>query len=131
MTDDPVAMAVQMFGADAVVVLPSPEDVHRDADRAAFFAAARTMLDYLEARPELPLPGRYTPITATVLADRGDFAAVDRVASLLSVAPIDRGDQRVARLDFGGRARYEIIANTDEGMARYRAVQSYAGRVTP
>jgi hypothetical protein len=134
--DDPAAMAAQMFGPDAVVVLASPEDVHRDAEqanRAAFFADARAMLDYLEAHPEVPLPSRYTPVSVDVFAAHDDFAEVDRVAGLLGVDPVDRGgSQRVACRVFGdGHASYQILANSSEGMARFDAVYSYRGSVQP
>ena len=84
-------------------------------DRAAYVAGLRELADFIEANPELPLPGI---TTASVHPDGDDAQAraeVDRIAEILSAAPEFRtgGEHYVASRRFGP-VEYTAIAITAE-----------------
>jgi hypothetical protein len=101
--------------------------------RAAWFAAMRAALTYLEARPDLPVPGRFSQTVIAHYFAHDAFSAVEAVAQQLGVpAEVrDGGGHCVARRDFGAGVVYEVVSHTQERMDRHAAEITYAGRVSP
>jgi hypothetical protein len=129
--DEQVADALSVPGA--VVEETTPEQVVALFDRAAWFRAMREALDWLEARPDLPIPGPYTQTAISVVAENDDFDIVHAVARQLGVeATISAGgSQCTAQRDFDRHIVYQVFSNTSERMARYNAEITYAGSVIP
>lgn len=106
-----------------------------DQHRRAVIAGLRDLADFLQANPAVPVP--YGSIHVTYVperaADADMCAEIDRIAALLNT-PIDsrfltRGHY-VTGLDFGP-VRYEAVAIFAGARARFEALDSYAGCVTP
>lgn len=104
-----------------------------DPARAAWFAAQRAMLAYLEARPELPVPPPYTSTTLTVFLPHDSFAEVKEIAGRIGVTAEvrDDGNYCAARREFGRGVSYEVGSHTKARMDRHDAEMSYVGRVIP
>jgi hypothetical protein len=124
---------------DEGVVPTTPAEVlatltaQADPARAAWFAAMRAALAYLEADPTLPVPDRCEQTTIGHFFARDAFGEVEAVARRLGVTAEvrDGGDYCVALRDFGGGVVYEVVSHTQERMDRHAAEITYAGRVSP
>lgn len=85
-------------------------------DRAAFINGLRSLADFLESSPDVPVPGNFPgSVTLTVFPD-GDTddeqrAGVDSIATALGVSTDEHGTHRhyVANLDFGP-VQYKAVA---------------------
>jgi hypothetical protein len=112
------------------------EETGTTDDRAAFFAAARAMLDYLEANPDLPVPAFASNAMVQVFpgVDHDEARAVVDLAAGVLDRPAETSQWQqhytVERV-FGGRVTYRVVAIPPEAMAVHRAEQSYVGSVTP
>lgn len=100
--------------------------------RARLVEQLRTLADFLDARPELPLSPHacldvlYFPGGD----DEVQRAEVRRVAGLLGTEPVDEGEHLVAQHRIG-RAAYRAVAIPEQVQARYRALLTYTDRVHP
>lgn len=103
-------------------------------DRAEFTAALRELADFIDAHPDLPVPGM--PLGANIRpylngTDQEDRDEVDRIAGILGVEPEARREHyRVERV-FGGRVMYSAVAIPAVVMDHHNALMSYAKAVTP
>jgi hypothetical protein len=104
------------------------------ATRRAFITGLRALADYLDQHPAVPVPRYGTEVYLCAdSTDDGGCAQVRQFARQLGITPPDRisysGHYEAAR-SFGP-VSYRMIAISTAAMARYRAVDSYQGCVTP
>ncbi|GGK62765.1 hypothetical protein Ppa06_20940 [Planomonospora parontospora subsp. parontospora] len=103
--------------------------------RAAFITGLRDLADFIETNPGVPVPRQSTAITyfPEQATDAEMCAEVDRIAGLcgsrIDPAPLPYGHYMIT-LPFGP-LRYEIAAILADARARYGALSSYHGCVTP
>lgn len=102
-----------------------------DPARVAWFAAMRELVEFLEGRPDLPLPGPYGRTDVTVIAGT-DLALVEDIAARLGVqvTGLEHG-QPTAEVSFGEDVRYRVIGISAERMERHDALMTYHESVTP
>ena len=129
----PEGTVVEPTTPQAVIGLLTAQKTAADPERAAWFAAQRAMLAYLEAHPDLPVPAPYHQTTITVFLPRDSFAEVQEIAARLgTIAEVrDDGNYCAARRDFGRGVSYEVGSHTQVRMDRHEAEMSYVGRVNP
>jgi hypothetical protein len=103
-------------------------------NRAEFIAALRSLADFLDSNPAIPVPLFGARITLCADSfDNGGKAQVDHLARLLSGTITDDtadGGHYQATRQFGSLA-YEAFAIPDAATARYEAERTYRGCVTP
>lgn len=101
-----------------------------DLTRAQWIADARTLIDFIEANPELPLNTfmglaiSYHPMDVDSNDDDGKKGAVDAVADMLGVAvtPPGPGSHYEARKSFGS-ASYKAVGVLKDYSDRDRAIR--------
>jgi hypothetical protein len=102
--------------------------------RQAFINSLRALAGYLARQPGIPVPAHGTTILLHLDgADHGGRQQVDALAALMgSLVQDDTGEygHYTTEKSFGTVA-YCAVAIPDAATARYRAQDSYWGRVTP
>lgn len=105
---------------------------------STFADALRELADFIDARPDLPLP-RWESVSPSLQGtDDEDRAEVDRIANILGAAPrVTAGGHYEVRRLFGGDhlgqygIAYEATAIPAALMEEWTAERSYAGAVQP
>jgi hypothetical protein len=104
------------------------------AIRQAFITGLRTLADYLDQHPAVPVPRYGTEVYLSAPStDDGGCAQVRQFARQLGItapAAISYSGHYEAVRSFGP-VGYRMIAISERAMARYRAADSYSGCVTP
>ena len=95
--------------------------------RAQTIAGLRTLADFLEANPAVPVYEYGWEVTVHAEGtDAQEVAEVDRVAALLGVTPVrSPGGHYIASKVFG-RITYRIVHIPARRMAAHNALMSYA-----
>jgi hypothetical protein len=103
-------------------------------NRTEFIAALRSLADFLDSNPAVPVPLFGDRITLCADSfDNGGKAQVDQIACLLGGAITDEtatGGHYLASRQFGPLG-YEAVAIPDACTARYEAEKTYRGCVAP
>ena len=102
--------------------------------RQAFITGLRTLADYLDEYPTVPVPTYGTDIHLCANStDDGGCAQVAQFARQLGITPpatISSSGHYEAARRFGP-VGYRMLAISDAAMARHYAADSYYGCVTP
>ncbi|MFI6496185.1 hypothetical protein [Nonomuraea typhae] len=102
------------------------------AFRAEFTNGLRSLADFIDSTPDLPLPD-YLDIQNAVLGenDAAERAEVDRIAALLGTTAVQRYDEHhyTALRRFGPRITFSATAITDAYMRLYKAKMEIADKL--
>ena len=104
-----------------------------DETRNAFITGLRQLADYLDANPDIPVPGWADIAVHADYLEDGGREQVNQIADALGtgIDPYSCDTHyRTARRNFGHINYYAVAISGDE-MARYEALHSYDGCVTP
>ena len=104
------------------------------ATRQAFITGLRTLADYLDQHPAVPVPQYGTQIHMTAdSTEKGGRGQVNEFAHQLGIAdPASISEfGHYEAICFFGPVGYGMTAISDHAMARYRAADTYYGYVTP
>jgi hypothetical protein len=100
--------------------------------RAQIIVGLRTLADYLEGHPELPVPEYGADVIVyTDGTDAQQRAEVDRIADILGVKPVDntgRDGHYTASKSFG-RMTYKAVSIPSRAWAKHRALDSYRANI--
>jgi hypothetical protein len=101
------------------------------ARRSEYTNGLRQLADYLDANPDMPVPGSGTEIILTAAdAEDGGITEVLGLSLLLGAPLTERnGFYRTSRMF--GPLTYLGVSQTRAFLAQYRAYNSYYGSVTP
>jgi hypothetical protein len=101
--------------------------------RAQIIAGLRTLADYIEGHPELPVPEYGWEVSVYPSGDdEQQRAEIDRIADILGVKPADDTwrDGHYRAIKSFGRMTYRAVHIPPRSWAKYRARDSYRNNIT-